>query len=173
MKALFDAMWGGILPTFPGATASYSVRHNRLGDILNYAKAYLPLRISAYSLVSSTTVQDHFEIFHVLGDPTLELWKAYPFIVKISALLKMGYLYIRLSACPKDGVITVWYNDRMLKRIKTSSTNMRIALRELVPLPRLPRRQIRPPILVCFWAPGYRFCQVRPRMDIRLPFLPT
>lgn len=173
MKALFDAMWGGVLPTFPGATASYSVRHNRLGDILNYAKAYLPLRISAYSIVISTTVQDHFEIFHVLGDPTLELWKTYPFIVKISALLKMGYLYIKLSACPKDGVITVWWKDKMVKRIKPSSMSMRIALRELVPLPRSPRRQIRPPIFVRFWAPGYRFCQVRPRMDIGLPFLPT
>jgi len=173
MKALFDAMWGGILPTFPGATASYSVRHNRLGDILNYAKAYLPLRISAYSLVSSTTVQDHFEIFHVLGDPTLELWKTHPFIVKILAIMKMGYLYIKLSTCPKDGVITVWWKDKMVKRIKPSSMSMRIALRELVPLPRSPRRQIRPPIFVRFWAPGYRFCQVRPRMDIGLPFPPT
>ncbi|MHC4181168.1 MAG: C25 family cysteine peptidase, partial [Planctomycetota bacterium] len=38
MKALFDAMWGGMLPSFPGSTASYAVRHNRFGDILAYAK---------------------------------------------------------------------------------------------------------------------------------------
>ena len=168
MKALFDAMWGGILPTFPGATASYSVRHNRLGDILNYGKSYLPI-----ASTDASCIKDHFEIFHVLGDPTLELWKYYPFIVKISALLKMGYLYIKLSACPNDGVITVWWKDKMVKRIKPSSMSIRIALRELVPLPRSPRRQIRPPIFVRFWAPGYRFCQVRPRMDIGLPFLPT
>ena len=79
-------------------------------------------------------------------------------------------ILIKLSACPKDGVITVWLKDKMVKRIKPSSMSMRIALRELVPLPRSPRRQIRPPIFVRFWAPGYRFCQVRPRMDIGLPF---
>lgn len=168
MKALFDAMWGGVLPTFTVATASYPLRYNRLGDILNYGKSYLPI-----ASTDASYIKDHFEIFHVLGDPTLELWKYYPFIVKISALLKMGYLYIKLSACPKDSIITVWWKDKLVKRIKPSSTSMRIALRELVPLPKLSRRQIRPPILVCFWAPGYRFCQVKPRTDIGLPFLPT
>ncbi|UCE28561.1 MAG: hypothetical protein JSV85_04575 [Candidatus Bathyarchaeota archaeon] len=46
MKGLFDAMWAGVLPTFPGSTASYPVKHNRLGDILNYGKAYLPVKMS-------------------------------------------------------------------------------------------------------------------------------
>lgn len=172
MKAQFDAMWGGILPTFSPATASYPVRFNRLGDILNYAKTYLPLRISAYSIVTSTTVQDHFEIFHVIGDPTLELWKEEPLRVKIRALLKRDYLHIFLSTCPKGGVITIWWNGKMLKRIEPSSTHIKIALRNLVIRPKPLGYPIRPEGFVCFWAPGYRFTKVRPRIDIRPPIIP-
>ncbi len=172
MKAQFDAMWGGVLPTFSPATASYSVRCNRLGDILNYAKTYLPLRISAYSIVTSTTVQDHFEIFHILGDPTLELWKEEPLRVKIRALLKRDYLHIILSSCPKGGVITIWWNGKMLKRIEPSSTHINIALRELVIRPRPLGYPIRPEGFVCFWAPGYRFSKVRPRMYVTPPIIP-
>ena len=169
MKALFDAMWGGVLATFSSATASYSVRHNRLGDILNYGKSYLPVNMSG----SAQYIKDHYEIYHVVGDPTIELWKAEPLRVKIWALLIRGYLDIRLSACPKDSVITVWWKDKMLKRIEPSSTHMRIALRDILPPPRPPWRPIRPGILVCFSAPGYRFCQVRPRMYMRPPFPPV
>ena len=67
-KALFDGMWPGVLPTFPGSTAAYGVRNNRLGDLLNYAKSYLPIAGSG----STRYIKDHFEIYHVVGDPTLE-----------------------------------------------------------------------------------------------------
>lgn len=168
MKALFDAMWGGVLPTFPGATASYSVRHNRLGDVLNYGKSYLPI-----ASTDAYYIKDHLEIYHVDGDPTIELWKAEPDRVKIRAFLRKDYLYIRLSTCPKDSVITVWWKDKMLKRIDSSSTHMKISLRDILPPPRPPWRPIRPSVFVCFWAPGYRFCQVKPRMYVRPPFLPA
>jgi len=56
MKALFDAMWPGVIPAFPDTAASYSVRYNRLGDILNYAKSYL---LVAHS--SDSGVKSHFE----------------------------------------------------------------------------------------------------------------
>lgn len=142
MKALFDAMWGGVLPTFGPATASYSVRYNRLGDILNYGKSYLPIvSTDGYS------IKDHLEIYHVLGDPTLELWKAEPGKVSISAQLIKGYLYIKLSDCPKGSVITVWRKGEMIKRIEPSSTHIKIAWGESEPP------------LVCFWAPGYHFRQ--------------
>ncbi len=68
IKALFDAMWPGVLPSFPGTNASYAIKHNRLGDILNYAKSYL---LVAHG--TNSGVKDHFEIYHVVGDPTLQL----------------------------------------------------------------------------------------------------
>jgi len=172
MKALFDATWGGVLPTFPGGTASYPIRRNRLGDILNYGKSYLPTTTSG----SASYIKDHFEIYHVVGDPTLELWKDNPRAVRISAALRRPYLYIKLSVCPKDSVITIWWRERMLKRLEPSSTAMRISLKDLIPYPAAskpipeppPKSPETPPWVpalspgfVCFWAPGHRFVTAR------------
>lgn len=153
MKALFDGIWAGALPTFPGSTASYSVKHNRLGDILNYAKSYLPV---VHSEV--TGIKDHFEIYHVIGDPTIELWKTEPIILDMRAFSKRNHLYIILSSCPKGGVITIWYMNKMLKRIEPSSAHITIPLREIMlsPFPPIIRRLIS----VCFKAPGHRFRHV-------------
>lgn len=155
VKALFDAMWAGVLPTFPGSTASYPVKRNRLGDILNYAKSYLPVAHSA-----ATGIKDHFEIYHVIGDPTIELWKANPITIDMRAEIRENYLDIMLSACPKGSVITAWYKDKMFKRIEPSSTHIKISLKHISPLP-FPMRGL---IYACFWAPGHRFRQVRPRI---------
>jgi hypothetical protein len=164
MKALFDAMWGGVLPCFPGSTASYQIKNNRLGDILNYAKSYLPIKMSG----SADFVKDHYEIYHVIGDPTIELWKALPITIGIEAKISAQYLSIRLSACPRGAVITVWHKDKMLKRIEPSSTHIKISLRGIeisrFLLPSVPERiSGREQISVCFWAPGHRFRQVNVR----------
>ena len=159
MKALFDGMWGGMLPSFPGGNISYPVKRNRLGDLLNYGKSYLPLQVGTYPSVVDRTVQDHLEIYHVLGDPTLELWKRAPRRVRLQAWIFRGYLYIRLSRCPAGATITVWDGGNLIKRTGTSSTTMRIGLRGLLSLK--PTRRM---LKVCFWAPGYRYAEVRPRM---------
>ena len=158
MKALFDAMWAGVLPTFPGSTASYAVKYARLGDILNYGKSYLPVKMSG----SPQLIKDHYEIYHAIGDPTIELWKAKPITIGISVKRVGYYLYIHLSTCPKGSVITVWHKDKMLKRIEPSSIHVKISLREVAISPVWPPR--RRPILVCFWAQGYRFRQVPVRI---------
>lgn len=161
MKALFDAMWAGILPTFPGSTASYAVRYNRLGDILNYAKSYLPVKHSG----DTAGIKDHLEIYHVVGDPTIELWKAYPICVAVQVIRRLRDLNIKLAACPKGSVLTIWYGGKMLKRIQPSSTHLKISLKDLglfPPIPPLPpRRRV---VSVCFWAPGCRFRQVNVRI---------
>ena len=171
MKALFDAMWGNVLPSFPGGSVSYPVRRNRLGDILNYGKTYLPLQVGTYPSVTETTVQDHLEIYHVLGDPTLELWKEEPKRVRIIAHLMMGYLYIRLSHCPIDSVITIWHKGKLLKRLTPTSTTVKVALKEFMPaMPyRFPSSLN---LVVCFSAPGYRYVQTRPRISPPWPIRP-
>jgi len=152
MKALFDAMWAGVLPTFPGSTASYPMKCNRLGDILNYAKIYLPTAKSG----SDREIKDHLEIYHVIGDPTLELLKGNPAKMGMRAVVREGNLDIMLlSPCPRNGVITVWYEGELLKRIEPSSTHVRLSLRDTALWPVSSEK-----ISVCFWAPGYRFQQV-------------
>jgi len=171
MKALFDAMWGNILLSFP-ANVRYPVRNNRLGDILNYGKTYLPLQVGEYEVVHYTThdplkpdvistssVKDNIEISHVIGDPTLEIWKEAPKSISISAILWKSQIYIKLSLCPADAVITIWDGDRLIKRTEPLSTILTISLRGISG-PVLP---VRKSIKVCFWAPGYRFVQVVPR----------
>ncbi|KYK35078.1 MAG: hypothetical protein AYK19_11280 [Theionarchaea archaeon DG-70-1] len=147
MKALFDAMWAGVLHTF-GSTASYPIKYNRLGDVLNYAKTYLPVVSSGIP----ERIKDHFEIYHVIGDPTLELWKTKPLDVKMHVVVKKWHMVIVLSRCPKNSVITVWDKDKMLKRIEPSSNHIRIPLRDISLTP-VTRRKI----FVCFWAPGCMF----------------
>ena len=150
MKALFDASWGGVLPTFPGATASYPVRHNRLGDILNYGKAYLPVAMSG----SAEYIKDHFEIYHIVGDPTLEVWRDKPRTARIRTWIDGAHLHLKLYRVIKDGVITIWHDGQQLKRVEPSSPYMRIAL---------PWDVAQQKISVCFWAPGYRFRSIRPQ----------
>lgn len=154
IKALFDAMWAGVLPTFPGSTASYSVKYNRLGDILNYSKSYLPMAHSG----ETGGIKDHLEIYHVIGDPTLEIWKAEPITLKMWAALRYNYLRIRLSNCPKGSVITIWHGDKMLKAIEPSSTYIKLPLKDVIlnPHDRF--------VSVCFWASGHRFLKVNVRI---------
>lgn len=154
MRALFDTMWPGVLPTFPGTTASYAVKHNRLGDILCYGKSYLPVSMSG----NSSYIKDHFEIYHVHGDPTLEIWRDFPITINLSVRVRRTDLIIKMSSCPKDSVITIWHRNNLLKRIEPSINQLKISLRNFPSLPLPPLRQ---KILVCFWAPGCRFQMVR------------
>jgi hypothetical protein len=156
MKALFDATWGGVLPTFPGSTASYAVRNGRLGDILNYAKSYLPVRHSG----DPAGIKDHFEIYHVIGDPTIEFWTDPPVVVNVRARLVGHDLMINLSSCPRGGVLTIWHRGKLLKQIIPSSTRIKISLRDVWPEPVPHFRRL---LSVCFAAPGHRFVEVRVR----------
>lgn len=168
MLAMFDGMWGGMIPTFPDAsTASYPIRNNRLGDLLNYAKSYLPIGMAG----GQTSIQDHFEIYHVIGDPSLEVWRDEPVSIRIRAWLEprgiqpRRRLIIRMSSCPDGSVITVWHGSKMIKRIEPRSTLITLPVESLaISQPSIPniRRNV---LYVCFKAPGCRFRQVRVRLS--------
>ncbi|MBN1372706.1 MAG: hypothetical protein JW987_12265 [Anaerolineaceae bacterium] len=157
VMAIFDATFGGVLPTFPGGNASYPVRNNRLGDILNYGKFYLPV-----ANTDIRSVRDHFEIYHVIGDPTLELWTHMPLRVAMNVKIVRKNLDIQfLLGCPSGAVVTIWYGARMLKRLEPTSNHITIPLTNLVPFP-LPKPSPTLKVLqVCFWAPGYQYTEVK------------
>jgi hypothetical protein len=159
IRAIFDATFGGVLSTFPGGNASYPVKNNRLGDILNYGKSYLPVAFSG----DVAGVKDHFEIYHVIGDPTLECWKNLPLVITIKAtiLQKPRALDIQLSSCPAGAVLTIWYGNKLLKRMEPASTHITIPLTGLVPFPKPIPVFPRPGFSICFWAPGYRYTEVK------------
>lgn len=170
MKAFFHAMWGNIFCPTPSTNVSYPVRKNRLGDILNYGKHYLPLQVGNFPLETDTTatevVQDSLEISQLVGDPTLEIWKEQPKSIRIRAILWKSQIYIKLSLCPADAVITIWDGDKLIKRIEPLSTTLTISLRGISADPVLPVKKW---IKVCFWAPGYRFVEVVPKSSHHMP----
>ena len=161
IKALYDAMFGGVIATFPGGNASYAVKFNRLGDMLNYAKSYLPITTSG----SAAYLKDHLEIYHVIGDPTLEIWKEAPQALRLEAKITNLALAIRLSSCPNGCVLTIWYGDQLLRRLEPSSTQITISLKGIVPLP-LPPLPPKWPVYVCCWAPGHRYAEVKVKVGM-------
>jgi hypothetical protein len=156
-RALFDATFGGVIPTFPSGTASYPITFNRLGDILNYSKSYLPISAGG----STQYIKDHFEIYHVIGDPTIELWTTAPRLVSVKAAIKTALrrkvLDILLSDCPKGCTLTIWADDQMLRRLEPSSTHVAISIDTL----NLPAGTAKTKaIYVCFHAPGCAYKEV-------------
>jgi hypothetical protein len=160
-KALFDATFGGVIPTFPSGTASYPITFNRLGDVLNYSKSYLPISASG----SPEYIKDHFEIYHVIGDPTIELWTTAPRSVSVKAALKIvlkrKVLDIQLSECPKGCTLTIWADEQMVRRLEPSSTHVAISMDDLhLPAGTTPAKAM----YVCFHAPGCGYKEVNVKL---------
>jgi hypothetical protein len=157
IKALFDASWGGVIATFPGSTASYPLKNNRLGDILNYAKSYLPVKHSG----ENAGIKDHFEIYHVIGDPTLEVYRSQPMILSITAIRMLKAITIKLPGVPLGSVLTLWYKDKLVKRIEPKSETLSISLKEVIPSGEPGERDS---ITICFSAPGHQFIEKEVRV---------
>jgi hypothetical protein len=160
-KALFDATFGGVIPTFPSGTASYPITFNRLGDVLNYSKSYLPISASG----SPEYIKDHFEIYHVIGDPTIELWTTAPRSVSVKAALKIALkrkvLDIMLSECPKGCTLTIWADEQMVRRLEPSSTHVAISIDDLIlPAGTTPAKVM----YVCFHAPGCGYKEAKVKL---------
>ena len=71
-----DCIWNEMIPGYPAGAdinAAELEGSRRLGDALNYAKFYVS---TLYDSVSAC--QRPFEIYHCLGDPTMEIWTASP-----------------------------------------------------------------------------------------------
>jgi hypothetical protein len=160
MMALFDATYGGLLPTFPGETASYPIRFNRIGDILNYSRWYLRTASS-----SVTGVRDHCEIYHILGDPSLEMWAHAPQPLRVKAHVSRTGLAIELTPLPPDCVVTITQNNRLLLQKTPPSARFTIPLASLsAPLPPHGSRQ---KVTVSAWAPGCHYAEAFVSVPVR------
>ncbi|MDY6837606.1 MAG: C25 family cysteine peptidase [Thermodesulfobacteriota bacterium] len=72
-RGLFDAVWPNTVANYGGTT---SLR--RLGDILNYGKMYVFSEVGVTQMMGKPLypldISAIFSLFHVLGDPSLEMW---------------------------------------------------------------------------------------------------
>ncbi|MHB8944275.1 MAG: C25 family cysteine peptidase [Bellilinea sp.] len=71
-RGLFDATWPATDPTYGSSTV-----HNRLGDILNYGKLYMFAQVWTGE-IGNEDYEFNNLIYHVIGDPTMKVWKSAP-----------------------------------------------------------------------------------------------
>jgi hypothetical protein len=77
MRGLIDATWPALASGFGDGTSK-----RRLGDILNHGKLYLATQIGVAQPAGDVTVTDYTDeiiLYHVIGDPTLEMWTGNPY----------------------------------------------------------------------------------------------
>lgn len=73
-RGLFDAVWPNTVSSFGSA-----VSHRRLGDILNHGKLYLLSQVGISGQGTSyADAMNMLMLYHVIGDPTLEMWTEDP-----------------------------------------------------------------------------------------------
>ena len=78
-RGFFDAVWPETLPDFGNYK---SLR--RLGDILNHGKFYLATQVGVEGTTeapSQGNLNSELFLWHVIGDPTLEMWTSRPFLL--------------------------------------------------------------------------------------------
>lgn len=160
MKALFDALWPGLLPVYPKGRTPVSSSRNRIGDILNYAKSVLPVWYRG----EKETIKRHFEMFHVLGDPSLEIQTELPEDIEWEVEKKPeGFIIRFLKMIPEGSVITfsfkdVWeedvfhyysvFPDQLISRISLNDIRLKRTTDKI---------DLDEGVTVSFYAPGFRY----------------
>lgn len=72
-RGFFDATFPNVVPTYGNNTSK-----RRLGDILLHGKFYLLSQLNVAVGVGANEVRNEFFLYHVIGDPTLEMWTSDP-----------------------------------------------------------------------------------------------
>jgi hypothetical protein len=95
LRGFIDATWPDLAPEFGGNTSK-----RRLGDILNHGKMYLGTQVGVAQPAGDIASQDYVDeiiLYHVIGDPTLEMWTGNPHRLRLTtefafALAEGGFL---------------------------------------------------------------------------------
>jgi hypothetical protein len=105
LRGFMDAIWPDAIPGF-GSNKS----KRRLGDILNHAKLYLFTQAGVEGTgVSWANTGDELRLWNCLGDPTLEIWTAYPYgkVLPTGATIRPGTGLINVDYPVEGAEITV------------------------------------------------------------------
>jgi len=76
LRGFIDATWPSLASGFGDGTSK-----RRLGDILNHGKLYLATQIGVTQPAGDIDITDYTDeiiLYHVIGDPTLEMWTSNP-----------------------------------------------------------------------------------------------
>lgn len=113
-RGLFDAVWPNTESGFGGNT---SIR--RLGDILNHSKLYVLNQIGVAQTagsISQGSAERELYLYHVLGDPTLEMWTSKPLMLLKAYVLEWLVNRLRVSYAVEGAVITAIQENNPIGR---------------------------------------------------------
>lgn len=125
-QGFFDAIWPNAIGSFGGTKA-----HRRLGDILNHGKLYLMSKVGVSVMgvvIDNSSAVDELYLWHVLGDPTLEIWTSNPNLISLP--VKVAFQYLDLFDLNQaryarginveymgDGSVITMYEERLRKQL--------------------------------------------------------
>ncbi|MGB5047937.1 MAG: C25 family cysteine peptidase, partial [Caldilineaceae bacterium] len=116
-RGLFDATWTDVVPGYGTGTSI-----TRLGDILNYGKAYMVSQIGVAQTagsVSSSASDTNLIIYHLFGDATMEMHTGNPYriVLPFEAIPeRVGPKLWNLKYPVEGAVITALQDGRPLAR---------------------------------------------------------
>ena len=122
-RGLFDATWPTFMPAFGSSTSL-----TRLGDIMNHGKIYMLSQafapqatlVDGSGNLSLTSIRNNFYNYHLLGDPTLEMWTADPYATaglgRQVTILERTTKRIVVAYSEEGALITVLQNGTPLAR---------------------------------------------------------
>jgi hypothetical protein len=112
-RGFIDAIWPSFIPDWGSATPEY-----RMGQVLNLGK----LSMVQFWGDPSGKQQVTFEDFHYFGDPTMEIWTAFPSALSVShpATLAEGSTSLTVNVA-QDGALVSLVQDGEIIATATSS----------------------------------------------------
>ncbi|WP_028581338.1 C25 family cysteine peptidase [Desulfogranum japonicum] len=107
-RGFYDATWPTVAPEFGDNERIY-----RLGDILNHGKVYLLSQVGVAQTAGSISLEKtlgEFVMWHVYGDPTLEMWTKNPYkmILGLDHWAYLGYEHLEVGYAVNGAVITAY-----------------------------------------------------------------
>jgi len=106
-QGFFDAIWPDIVGNFGDAKS-----RRRLGDIMNHAKLYLLTQAGvAGTEISEQDALNELVLWHVIGDPTLEIWIANPNPLPDDFTFKQEDDSATLYYAVEEAIVTVYQTN--------------------------------------------------------------
>lgn len=105
-RGFFDAIFPNAVPTYGNNTSK-----RRLGDILIHGKMYLLSQVNIALWTGPNEVRNEFFLYHVIGDPTLEIWTSDPNDFSLSgifSILDLSRLGVLLEYPQDDAEVTAY-----------------------------------------------------------------
>ena len=125
-KGLYDAMYPSLNSNLGNSTPIYT-----LSVALNYAKYYMASTWGdAWGLQSL-----EYELFHYLGDPTMELWTSEPKDIHAShhSYLPMGTTMVQVNTSVENATVCISYNGTILGLGTVENGSANISVEKLQP----------------------------------------